>query len=62
MPTLGTHVPLSEEELDMMYQGIPHEIFKRHDWKNDIVRIGTIPSEIVRSLLMDWLIFLFIAR
>lgn len=50
MPTLGTHVPLSEKELDMMYQGIPHEIFKQHDWENDIVRIGTISSEIIKEL------------
>ena len=50
MPTLGTHAPLSPEESDIMYHGIPHEIFKRHDWKHDIVRIGTIPSEITREL------------
>ena len=50
MPTLGTHIPLSEDELNTMYQGIPHEIFKRHDWKNDIVRIGTIPSEIIKEI------------
>jgi nickel-dependent lactate racemase len=50
MPTLGTHAPLSGEELDIMYQGIPHEIFKRHDWKKDIVRIGTIPAEVIKDL------------
>lgn len=50
MPTLGTHLPLSAEELDMMYQGIPHDIFKCHDWKNDTIRIGTIPSEIIKEL------------
>lgn len=50
MPTLGTHVPMSEKEMDMMYQGIPHEILKRHDWKNDIVRIGTISAEIIKEL------------
>ncbi len=50
MPTLGTHLPLTEEELDMMFNGIPHEIFKPHDWRNDIVRIGTIPPEIIEKL------------
>ena len=50
MPTLGTHLPLSEDELNTMYQGIPHEIFKRHDWKNDIIRIGTISSEIIKEI------------
>jgi nickel-dependent lactate racemase len=50
MPTLGTHIPMSECELDIMYPGIPHELFKRHDWKNDIVKIGTISSEIIKEL------------
>ena len=50
MPTLGTHIPMSESELDIMYPGIPHELFKRHDWKNDIVKIGTISSEIIKEL------------
>jgi nickel-dependent lactate racemase len=50
MPTLGTHFPLTEEELDTMFNGIPHGIFKPHDWRNDVVRIGTIPSEIIKKL------------
>ena len=50
MPTLGTHAPVSPDELDLMFPGIPHEIFKQHDWKNDILRIGTIPSETIRKL------------
>jgi nickel-dependent lactate racemase len=50
MPTLGTHLPMSVDELNMMYPGIPHEVFKRHDWKNDIVRIGTISEEIIKEL------------
>lgn len=50
MPTLGTHLPLTEEELDTMFKGIPHEIFKTHNWRNDVVRIGTIPSEIIKKL------------
>ena len=62
MPTLGTHLPMSDDELDMMYTGIPHEVFKRHDWKNDIVRIGTISLKLSESLQTGWLIFLFIAR
>ena len=50
MPTIGTHLPLTEEETEMMYKGIPHKIFRRHDWKNDVVKIGTIPSEVVGKM------------
>jgi nickel-dependent lactate racemase len=31
MPALGTHLPLSGEELDTMFKGVPHELFKQHD-------------------------------
>ena len=50
MPTLGTHVPLTSDEMDIMYPGIPHGIFKLHDWKNDVVRLGTIPSGTIKEL------------
>lgn len=50
MPALGTHMPLTEDEMDLMYHGIPKEIFKKHDWKNDIIEIGTIRTEVVKEL------------
>jgi nickel-dependent lactate racemase len=50
MPAIGSHMPLSEEEMDLMFGGIPHNLFRKHDWKNDIVKLGTIPSEITREL------------
>src|SRR5450759_164575 len=30
MPAIGSHLPLSEEELDLMFGGIPHRLFRRH--------------------------------
>ncbi len=47
LPALGTHVPMDKAELDMMFGDIPHEHFIVHDWRNDIVDIGTVPSDYI---------------
>jgi len=47
MPAIGTHEPLSEQQMELMYAGIPKELFKVHDWRNDIVELGVVPSEFI---------------
>ncbi len=47
MPALGTHVPMTDQELDAMFGGIPHSLFRVHDWRNDVVTVGTVPAEYV---------------
>ena len=50
MPALGTHFPMSAQQLDLMYPGIPHELFLPHNWRTDVVRIGDVPGDFVRSI------------
>ncbi|NPA36141.1 MAG: DUF2088 domain-containing protein [Chlorobi bacterium] len=50
MPALGTHVPMSDEEIEHMYKGVPKNIFRVHDWRNDVVTVGTVPSEFVSDV------------
>lgn len=50
MPALGTHVPMSDEQLDMMFGNIPHSLFRVHDWRNDVVTIGEVPKEYVEEI------------
>lgn len=46
MPALGTHNPMTEEQLRKMFgDSIPLDVFKVHDWRNGIVRVGEIPRE-----------------
>jgi len=57
MPTIGTHTPMTKEELTSMYPGIPHEIFRSHNWQKDVICMGTIPSETTHELtggLANW--------
>ena len=50
MPALGTHAPMTDEQLDMMFGSIPHSLFRIHDWRNDVVTIGEVPKEYVEEI------------
>jgi len=49
MPALGTHVPMTAEELNRMYPQTPHNLFRAHDWRNDIVTLGHIEGSWVEN-------------
>jgi nickel-dependent lactate racemase len=50
LPALGTHSPMSDSELDEMYKGIPKELFRVHDWRNDVVTTGIVPGEYISEI------------
>ncbi|UCG15964.1 MAG: DUF2088 domain-containing protein [Phycisphaerales bacterium] len=50
MPALGTHVPMTADELSGMFPGVPHELFRVHDWRRGLVRLGEVPGEFVRRV------------
>jgi nickel-dependent lactate racemase len=50
LPALGTHVPMSDRELDVMYKGVPKDLFRIHYWRKDVVTVGTIPGEFVSKI------------
>lgn len=47
LPALGTHVPMSGEQIALMYPGTPHHKFREHNWRDDVVTIGEVPAEFV---------------
>ena len=50
LPALGTHTPMSVNELDDMFKGVPKDLFRIHDWRKDVVTIGTVPGEFVSEI------------
>lgn len=51
MPALGTHEPVTKEECRAFFgEDIPHEKLIVHNWKTDVVKIGEVPSEFVKSV------------
>jgi nickel-dependent lactate racemase len=47
IPTLGQHLPHTEAENKWMFGSIPNERIHAHNWRQDVVRIGTIPARMV---------------
>jgi nickel-dependent lactate racemase len=50
LPALGTHKPMTNKELDEMFEGVPRDLFRIHDWRNDIVTVGTVPGEYIAEI------------
>src|SRR5580692_6437251 len=40
LPALGTHKPMTNDEISTMYGKTPRHLFRVHDWRNDIVTLG----------------------
>lgn len=47
MPALGTHVPMTEEQLGRMYPTVPRPLFREHRWRTDVIDVGEVPGDVV---------------
>ncbi len=50
LPSIGTHVPMTGVEIEMMYGKTPKSLFRIHDWRNGFVTLGDVPSDYVRMV------------
>ncbi len=50
LPSIGTHVPMSDAEIEMMYGKTPKSLFRVHDWRSGFVTLGDIPSDYVKKV------------
>ncbi len=51
LPALGTHYAMTDGEIDEMFgEEIPKEKFKVHNWREDVVTLGTVPGEYVKEV------------
>ena len=49
LPALGTHVAMDEDQIKKMFGKTPVNLFRVHDWRNDIVTVGEVPAEFVKK-------------
>jgi nickel-dependent lactate racemase len=59
LPALGTHKPMSREEISRMFPDVPFALFREHRWREDLVTLGTVPGSFVSEqtdgkLDFDW--------
>ena len=50
LPALGTHVPVTEEEVAVMFGDLPYEKFIPHNWRTDVVKLGEVPAEYLEEI------------
>lgn len=49
LPALGTHSPMSSQQIMKMFGKIPLDLFRVHNWRNDIITLGNVPAEFVKE-------------
>lgn len=50
LPALGTHAAMTEAEIKKMFGKVPLELFRVHDWRNDVVTLGEVPGSFVEEV------------
>jgi nickel-dependent lactate racemase len=50
LPALGTHNAMPDHEIDHMFPNVPKELFRVHDWRNDVVTLGIVPGEYISEI------------
>ncbi|MFA6948178.1 MAG: lactate racemase domain-containing protein [Eubacteriales bacterium] len=51
MPALGTHAPMTNEEIRIFFRGaVPPESVIVHRWRDDVVKIGEVPGSFVSEV------------
>lgn len=50
LPALGTHAPMTENEIHEMFGNIPLNLFRVHRWREDLITLGEVPSEFVKNV------------
>jgi nickel-dependent lactate racemase len=50
MPAIGTHTPMTEKEVNLMFPGIDTAKFRVHNWRRDVVTLGEVPGEFLDEI------------
>ncbi|WP_425398514.1 lactate racemase domain-containing protein [Aeoliella sp.] len=50
LPALGTHDPMSDEQLESMFPSLPKSLIRPHRWRTEVDEIGRVPGEFVAEV------------
>lgn len=50
LPALGTHTPMTDEQISHMFGDMPKSLIREHDWRNDVITLGEVPASYVREV------------
>jgi nickel-dependent lactate racemase len=57
LPALGTHNAMTNAEINNMFEGIPINLFRVHDWRKAVTTVGMVPGKFVSEITDDLLNF-----
>jgi len=50
LPALGTHSPMTDNQIAHMFGTLPKTLIREHDWRNDVVTLGEVPAAFVKEV------------
>lgn len=50
LPAIGTHFPMTEEEISKMFADVPKNLFRNHNWREDLETLGRVPADFVEEV------------
>lgn len=50
LPALGTHFPMTLQEIEKMYPSLDPDLFIDHNWRNDVVTLGEVPASYIEEI------------
>lgn len=50
LPALGTHTPMTDDQISRMFGKTPANLIRIHDWRNDVVTLGRVSAGIVEEV------------
>ena len=50
LPAIGTHFPMTKDEMTTMFGDVPQERFRVHKWKEDLSTLGEVPQEYIERV------------
>jgi nickel-dependent lactate racemase len=50
LPAIGTHKPMTDEEIAAMFGRTPKHLFRVHDWRQGVTTLGEVPAAFVREV------------
>ena len=50
LPAIGTHFPMSEAQIELMYGDLPRRLFRVHDWRSGLTTLGRIEASRIQEL------------
>lgn len=50
LPALGTHTAMPDHQIATMFGRTPRDLFRVHNWRDDIVTLGEVPGEFMHQV------------